>query len=88
MKDPKDTKNFKARAQLFQDGEGQAVRLPAGMEFAGEDEVQISKVGNYLIINSVSEPEHAGIEQAFALLDELEISDRDQPTGSDEREEL
>lgn len=41
------------RAKLFKSGGSQAVRLPRGYRFEGQDEVSISRKGNQVILEPV-----------------------------------
>lgn len=41
------------RAKLFKSGGSQAVRLPRGYRFEGQDEVSISRRGNQVILEPV-----------------------------------
>jgi antitoxin VapB len=52
------------RAKLFKSGGSQAVRLPKGYRFEGQDEVVIYRVGNRVIL----EPERREWSRAFLEL--------------------
>ena len=60
------------RAKLFKSGGSQAVRLPKGYRFEGQDEVTIYRVGSRVIL----EPKRRQWSQAFL---ELAGSARDFP---------
>lgn len=80
--------NSPKRAKLFKNGNSQAVRLPMEYRFEGATEVEIKKVGNFLLLSRIDEPEWSAFEMSMDLFDELDISDRDQPEGFDQREKL
>lgn len=40
-----------ATAKLFQNGQSQAVRLPKEFRFNGENEVDITRVGDYVLLS-------------------------------------
>ena len=42
------------RAKLFKDGDGQAGRLPEGDRFMGQDEVEVSRHGRRVVLESCS----------------------------------
>lgn len=72
------------RAELFFDGDSQAVRLPKGFGFEGE-EVTVRREGNRIILEPIpSGPPRteADIDAMFARIDALggaDFPDREQP---------
>ena len=63
-----------ATAKLFMHGRSQAVRLPKEFRFEGT-EVQISKVGDKVILEPLKKKQPIDLEAWFARLDELGARD-------------
>jgi len=72
-------------ARLFQNGRGQAVRLPKEFRFDG-DRVLIKRVGNSVVLIPYQEPWQSLFESLEQFSDDLK-EDREQPPQQD-REHL
>jgi antitoxin VapB len=66
-------------AQLFQDGQSQAVRLPEEFRFSG-DKVFIKKMGNAVILIPYENPWQPLFDSLAQFSDDF-MEDRDQPSG-------
>jgi antitoxin VapB len=73
-------------AQLFQNGQSQAVRLPKEFRFSG-NKVFIKKMGNAVIIIPYENPWQSLLDSLDQFSDDF-MEDRDQPTEQQLRESL
>ena len=71
--------------KLFMNGRSQAVRLPKGFRFEGE-EVFIKRVGNAVVLLPVGGSWETLYESLGAFSEDFMV-ERGQPTGSQERSE-
>ncbi len=71
-------------AKLFKNGESQAVRLPKEFRFAGT-EVLIQRVGEAVVLLPKAKSWDTLIGSLAKFPPDF-MTDRDQPTGSDERD--
>lgn len=76
------------RAKLFKNGSSQAIRLPKEFRFEGEGEVEIKKVGGFLIISKVETNPWASFLKSLELFAQLDEIERDQPDYTDKRVEF
>jgi antitoxin VapB len=65
-------------AELFDDGHGQAVRLPKGYEFPG-DQVLVKQVGNAIIVLPATGAWQA-LDESLALFSDDFMDRREQPS--------
>ena len=59
-----------AEAKLFWNGRSQAVRLPREFRFAG-DRVRVTRIGEGVLLEPVSEAKKETLEEWFARIDAL-----------------
>lgn len=72
------------RTRVFQNGNSQAVRIPASMKLSGQ-EVEIFRRGDEMVIREIST---GGLEEAFNLLASLPIDDLRDQSHPQERDGL
>ena len=72
-------------AQIFQDGQNQAVRLPEDFHLPGQ-QVYIKKVGNVIVLLPTEDPWRIFFDSLNQFTDDY-LTDRNQPQGQ-EREAL
>ncbi|MDP3119801.1 MAG: type II toxin-antitoxin system VapB family antitoxin [Sulfuricurvum sp.] len=76
-----------ARAKLFQNGQSQAVRLPKEYRFDNEKEVDITKLGEYVILSPHTQDRWAVMRKALeSFSDDFSLSREELPI--DKRDEL
>lgn len=76
-----------ARAKLFQNGQSQAVRLPKEYRFDNEKEVDITKLGDYVILSPHTQDRWEVMRKALeAFSDDFSLSREELPM--DKRDEL
>lgn len=68
------------KISIFKNGRNQAIRLPKDMEFEGVSELEISRVGNTLVLKParpdwLSMAEHEGADDDFVIDRENIVSD-------------
>lgn len=74
------------RAKLFMNGRSQAVRLPRGFRFDGE-EVFVKKVGDAVVLLPRGDSWSTLYEGLESFSGDF-MSEREQPDGGDERQQL
>jgi antitoxin VapB len=76
------------RAKLFQNGQSQAVRLPKEYRFENEKEVDISKLGDYVLLSPHTGSKWDHMRQALEMFSDDFVMERAEELPMDTRDEF